>query len=109
MDLKEPCGRVKRWAMRLSSMNCRITYRRGVQNVVADALSRAPIIDTSTPHETFIDKMIPIHENEECNIKFDPDITTTSTAKIVHQCKRCSDNCPKENAPITSDNKPESD
>jgi hypothetical protein len=64
LDLKETCGRVKRWAMQLASIDCTITYRRGTQNLVADALSRAPIENSTEPKKILVDRLLPVHDDE---------------------------------------------
>lgn len=54
LNLKNPTGRLERWGCRLSPYNFTIQHRRGVDNVVPDALSRsvpvaavAPTVQTS--------------------------------------------------------------
>jgi hypothetical protein len=41
LSLDNPSGRLARWGVRLSSFNFDIKHRRGVDNVIPDALSRA--------------------------------------------------------------------
>lgn len=41
LSLNNPTGRLARWGVRLSSFNFEIKHRRGVDNVIPDALSRA--------------------------------------------------------------------
>lgn len=41
LSLNNPTGRLARWGVRLSSFNFDIKHRRGVDNVIPDALSRA--------------------------------------------------------------------
>ncbi|KAE9344465.1 hypothetical protein PR003_g8450 [Phytophthora rubi] len=43
MTLKEWTGRLHRWALQLQEYDFEIIYRAGTSNVVADALSRAPV------------------------------------------------------------------
>lgn len=43
MKSKDLTGRLHRWALKLQEMDFSITYRPGSTNVVADALSRAPV------------------------------------------------------------------
>jgi hypothetical protein len=90
LDLKEPCGRVKRWAMRLASMNCTITYRRGKQNLVAEALRRATIELLTSPRETIVDRILPAHDEESQVIMFEIPTEETKTSP-EHQCNRCSE------------------
>ncbi|KAF4514208.1 UNVERIFIED_CONTAM: hypothetical protein B566_EDAN019430, partial [Ephemera danica] len=90
LDLKEPCGRLKRWAMRLASLNCTIIYRRGTQNLVADALSRAPIEEIDPPRETYVDSILPIHDEVRESLVFAP-ITTSDVSCSDHSCVRCED------------------
>ena len=40
-NLKDPTGKLGRWAMQLSAYDATIQHRPGAQNVVPDALSRA--------------------------------------------------------------------
>lgn len=42
-SIESPTGRLARWALELQQYNFLIRYRRGKQNVVADALSRTPL------------------------------------------------------------------
>lgn len=45
-NMQQPTGRLARWAVRLSGYDFDIVHRKGKDNVVPDALSRAvPIID----------------------------------------------------------------
>lgn len=49
LSLNNPTGRLARWGVRLSSFNFEIKHRRGVDNVIPDALSRAvPVSAIST-------------------------------------------------------------
>lgn len=49
LSLKNPTGRLARWGVRLSSFNLEFKHRKGVDNVVPDALSRAlPVSAIST-------------------------------------------------------------
>lgn len=41
LNLNNPTGRLARWGVRLSAFNFEIKHRRGVDNVIPDALSRA--------------------------------------------------------------------
>jgi RNase H-like domain found in reverse transcriptase/Reverse transcriptase (RNA-dependent DNA polymerase)/Integrase zinc binding domain/Integrase core domain len=49
-NLKDPQGRLGRWALRLSQYRFSMVHRKGKENVVADYLSRAPF-----EHVTIID------------------------------------------------------
>lgn len=49
LSLSNPTGRLARWGVRLSSFNFELKHRRGVDNVIPDALSRAvPVNAIST-------------------------------------------------------------
>lgn len=42
-NLKDPSGRLSRWAVKLHQYNIDIVHRKGRHNIVPDALSRAPL------------------------------------------------------------------
>lgn len=42
-NLKDPQGRLGRWALRLQQFNYEIIHRRGKDHIIPDALSRAPL------------------------------------------------------------------
>lgn len=49
LSLNNPTGRLARWGVRLSSFNFVLKHRRGVDNIIPDALSRAvPVSSIST-------------------------------------------------------------
>ena len=45
MSKQEPAGKLSRWALELQEYDMDIVYRKGCENVVADALSRDPIME----------------------------------------------------------------
>lgn len=48
-SIKDPVGRIARWAVRLQQYDFEIIHRKGKENVVPDALSRSvPVVDTIT-------------------------------------------------------------
>ena len=49
MSIKEPTGRLARWALLLQEFDIDIVYRPGKQNQNADCLSRIPIGDSDQP------------------------------------------------------------
>lgn len=60
--LKNPNGRLSRWAMKLQQYDFEISYRRGTLNTVADALSRQPVEDA--PEATA--QITPLTEETKC-------------------------------------------
>ena len=47
MTLKTPTGRLARWALQLQPYNLIVQYTLGKANVIADTLSRPPIVPSS--------------------------------------------------------------
>ncbi|EDX15301.1 GD17730 [Drosophila simulans] len=46
-NIESPSGRIARWALELQQYDFEISYRKGQLNIVADALSRQPLQETS--------------------------------------------------------------
>lgn len=64
--------RVKRWVLRLQGLNCKIKHRRGLANIPADALSRAPLNCPDNPSQTLPETLFPITVQEpEQHITFE--------------------------------------
>lgn len=53
LSLNNPTGRLARWGVRLSSFNFDIKHRRGVDNVIPDALSRAVPVSSMVTSNSF--------------------------------------------------------
>lgn len=67
--LKDPCGRLARWSVKLRQHNFTIIHRKGAQNVVPDFLSRIPgetSSDTQVdiPNEVFLVDIAPIETDK---------------------------------------------
>ena len=60
MTLKEPNERLMRWALRLQEFEMKITYRPGVQNQNADALSRLVAVIKKKPKDDTDDDYVDI-------------------------------------------------
>jgi hypothetical protein len=73
--------------MRLMGLNCAIRHRRGKQNLVADALSRAPVqSNVAVLRERLVDDLLPIEDPPfEPRLSFA--IEDVSTPE--HMCTRC--------------------
>lgn len=56
--------RVKRWVLRLQGFSCKIKHRRGLANIPADALSRAPLQGEDHPSDSLPEKLFPIAAQE---------------------------------------------
>jgi len=90
-SIDNPTGRIARWALELQQYQFDVTYRRGSQNIVADALSRQPLevlqmIQEDKPGCTWYQRMLKLVQdrpedypdyayNSSIGIS-DPDLTT---------------------------------
>lgn len=79
-NLKEPQGRLARWALRLQSFDFTIIHRKGKENVVPDLLSRSPPEENDTPQVS--DLHIP------------PDIEDRWYLKMIENVKNSSQDYP---------------
>lgn len=52
MSLSNPTGRLARWGVRLSAFNFNVKHRRGVDNIIPDALSRAAPVHAITTSDS---------------------------------------------------------
>lgn len=93
MTLEEPSGRARRWFMRLMGLDCTISYRRGVCNIPADALSRAPCTSEEPPRPIrLVDELLPIADPPtEFRLQFAPVDPELEAATPLHQCKKCTE------------------
>lgn len=89
--------RVKRWVLRLQGFNCRIRHRRGLANIPADALSRAPLQCEDRPSDSLHEKLLPIAAQEpegkitfeQVAVALEDDMTALSdTAQLVQEQAR---------------------
>lgn len=76
--------RVKRWVLRLQGFNCKIRHRRGLANIPADALSRAPVQYRDAPDPSLAEQLFPIAVREpEPQISFEEAAVVTATDDAV--------------------------
>ena len=64
--MKKSTPRVARWLMELQQFQLTVKYRKGEDNVVADALSRSPVDDGHDQHEerVFLNQKAQFHSSE---------------------------------------------
>jgi hypothetical protein len=83
LNKKDPHLRLERWMLRLGLYSFEIRYRRGEENVVADALSRLPDengIDENPEHDNF-DVLI-------ASVEIDK-VEERSKSSVVQDCEGC--------------------
>jgi len=71
MSKKDPTGRLHRWALYLQQFRLTIKFYKGKDNVVADALSRAPVINISTVAFDVTDWVTAQKEDDFCKVIFE--------------------------------------
>lgn len=55
LSISNPTGRLARWGVRLSAFNFDLKHRRGVDNVIPDALSRAVPVSSISTSNSYLD------------------------------------------------------
>jgi hypothetical protein len=66
MSKAEPAGRLSRWAMKIQEFQFDIEYKKGKENLNADALSRIPINNVSIWYPKMEDWIMAQHNDEYC-------------------------------------------
>lgn len=97
-SMQNASGKIRRWLLKLAHLKLFITYRKGRQNQLADALSRNPdpTAKAIDEQEDWREALIPTHLPEENQMRFD-DITP---GQENHACVKCSDST----SPTTKEN-----
>ena len=80
-NMKNPTGKLARWSVRLRQHNFELIHRRGVDNVVADALSRIPphdqedppVVSLINPFSVDVDRIDPWYNDLREKIIMSPD------------------------------------
>jgi len=82
--LKDPKGRLARWALRLQGFNYKIIYRPGSVNYVPDMLSRNPV---QKDDSTFLPELFSIEMNEEIQLNKFPLFENLTREAIIEAQK----------------------
>lgn len=85
--IKDPSGRLARWAMRLQALNFELVHQKGKLNVVPDALSRAPIDTGSTKPSSRGE--VPAQWTNAIDIQ---NLTNTTDKTYIENFQKCRDN-----------------
>ena len=78
--LRDPCGRLARWAMKIQQYDMKIEHRKGSLNTVPDALSRAPLVHEVSLLQLDIKKCLedPLFKKISDEVTKDPESTEWS-------------------------------
>ena len=80
--LKNPVGRLGRWALYFDMFNITVEYRKGALNGLNDVLSREPLPIIETNEEDHIDN-VEIYSNCECNSVI---LDINEDGSVIHIC-----------------------
>lgn len=86
-NLKDPQGRLARWALRLQPYDFTLVHRKGKDNVVPDMLSRLPSREGGPQNE-------PVHVNSVDEVRVDPDLKDKWHHKMVSAIQENPDRYP---------------
>lgn len=84
--MDNPSGRLQRWALRISSLKCKIVHRPGSTHIVPDALSRAATEPDNTDYRGFLDSIFPIADTQDTD---SVQIEEVDDSLAHHKCCRC--------------------
>lgn len=103
-NMKNPTGKLARWSVRLRQHNFELIHRRGVDNVVADALSRIPphdqedppVVSLINPFSVDVDRIDPWYNDLREKIIMSPDKYTQWKVEdefVLIYTQQASDEC----------------
>ena len=68
LNTPQPSGKLARWGMAIQELDVRILHRSGKHNANADALSRAPVVQSEVPQDVNCETIAAIRTTDELTV-----------------------------------------